>query len=264
VVGSSYERWRESYDEGRTRAYLGFEKRYKDKWRRSITFRVENVDVKSLDTDAPQEIIDDKGSNMLGGVKLGIGRDMTDDQFYPSEGYSFNTSYEQVGGEHTFGVLSGIYRRYKTLSEDLAERKTILATKLQASAIVGDAPPFEKFYAGGQGSLRGFDYRGVSTRGLQTNEASPERKDPVGSDWLLLANAEVTVPMVGETLAALFFVDTGMIDTGGYRAAVGAGIQIMIPQWFGPVPMRFELGVPLMKSDGDETQVFSFSIGRLF
>ena len=74
--------------------------------------------------------------------------------------------------------------------------------------MVGDAPSFEKFYAGGQGSLRGFDYRGVSTRGLQTNVDSPERKDPVGSDWLLLANAEVTVPMVGETLSALFFIIT--------------------------------------------------------
>jgi hypothetical protein len=38
----------------------------------------------------------------------------------------------------------------------------------------------------------------------------------------------------------------------------------MIPQWFGPVPMRFELASPLMKSEGDKTQVFSFSVGALF
>jgi outer membrane protein assembly factor BamA len=218
----------------------------------------------NLDDDVPQEIIDVEGGNLLAGVKLGIGRDLTDDRFNPSTGYNFNTSYEQVGGDYTFGILSGIYRKYNMLYEDLAERKTILATKVQASTIVGDAPPFEKFYAGGQGSLRGFDYRGVSTRGLQTNVPNPERKDPIGSDWLFLASAEVTVPMVGETLSWLFFVDTGAIDTGGYRAAVGTGIQIMIPQWFGPVPMRFELGVPVMKDEDDETQVFSFSIGRLF
>jgi outer membrane protein assembly factor BamA len=72
------------------------------------------------------------------------------------------------------------------------------------------------------------------------------------------------MPLIGENFSALFFVDSGTIDTGGYRAAVGTGIQILIPQWFGPVPMRFELATPLMKDDQDETQTFSFSVGGLF
>jgi outer membrane protein assembly factor BamA len=104
----------------------------------------------------------------------------------------------------------------------------------------------------------------VSTRGLQTNVPNPEREDPIGSDWIILANAEVTVPLIGESIALLFFVDSGEIDTGGYRVGAGSGLQIMIPQWFGPVPMRFELAAPLMKSDGDKTQAFSFSVGTLF
>ncbi len=264
VMGSSYERWRESYNEKRTKGYVGFEKRLKNKWRKSISFRLENVDLSSVDIDAPKEVIDDKENNSLAGLRVGIGRNMTDSKYNPSEGYSFNAGYEQVGGDYTFGVLRGTFRYYKTLFEDLAERKTILATKLYGGAIVGDAPVYEKFYAGGQGSLRGFDYRGVSTRGLQTGVASPQRKDPIGSDWIFLANAEVIVPLAGDNLSALFFVDSGIIDTGNYRAAIGTGIQIMIPQWFGPVPMRFEIAVPFMKSDGDETQVFSFSVGRLF
>jgi outer membrane protein assembly factor BamA len=45
---------------------------------------------------------------------------------------------------------------------------------------------------------------------------------------------------------------------------VGTGIQILIPQWFGPVPMRFELAAPFMKNDEDETRAFSFSVGALF
>lgn len=264
VVASSYERWRESYDEKRTKGYFGFQKRYKNRWRRSIGFRVENVDVGDLDTDAPQEIIDDKGENLIVGVRLGVGRDFTDDKFNPSSGYTFNAGYEQVAGDHTFGILNATHRKYKTLHEDLAERKTILATKLHAATILGDAPSFEKFYAGGQGSIRGFDYRGVSTRGLQTDVASPKRKDPIGSDWIFLANAEVTIPLVSENLSILFFVDSGAIDSGNYRASIGTGIQILIPRWFGPVPMRFEIAAPLMKDGDDETQAFSFSVGKLF
>jgi outer membrane protein assembly factor BamA len=267
LVGSNWERERESYDEGRLKGYVGFEKRYKNRWRRSISFRAENVDVDDLDPDAPREIEEVEGGNALAGIKLGIGRDLTDDRFNPSEGYTFDASYEQVGGDHTFGIVSGIYRSYQTLSEDLNERKTVLAMKLLGASTVGDAPPFEKFYGGGSGlyGIRGFDYRGVSTRGLPTAPStSTERDDPIGSDWIFLASAEVVVPLAAESLSALVFVDSGAIDSGSYRVAAGVGVQILIPQWFGPVPMRFELAGPLMDEDEDDTQVFSFSVGRLF
>ncbi len=265
VTGSSWERYRESYDEGRIKGYVGFEKRYNHGlWFRSISFRAEEVDVDDIDTDAPIEIKSVEGGNFIAGIKLGIERNSTDDEFMPSKGSIFDVSYEQLGGDHSFGILKGAQRWYRTLHEDLAERKTILAIKLLGATTIDEAPPFEKFYGGGTGiySMRGFDYRGVSTRGINT--VTSERDDPIGSDWIFLANAEVTVPLTGESFAALFFIDSGTIDSGGYRAAVGTGIQIMIPQWFGPVPMRFELAVPIMKDDNDDTQVFSFSVGKLF
>ena len=266
LSGSSWERWRESYDEGRLKGFVGLEKREPDKWREAIGFRTENVKIKNIDNDAPAEIKDVKGNNLLAGVRLGVGKDITDSKFNPTTGYNFDVGYEQVTGDYTFGITNATYRRYFTLSEDLAERKIVLATKLSAATTVGDTPPFEKFYAGGTGTygIRGFQYRGVSTRGLQTNVTNPERKDPIGSDWIFLANAEVAVPILSDNFAWLFFVDSGAIDTGGYRVGAGTGIQILIPQWFGPVPMRFELAAPLMKSDGDRTQTFSFSVRTLF
>jgi outer membrane protein assembly complex protein YaeT len=271
VVGLGREWDRECYDEGITRGYVGFERRYKNRWRRSIGFRMGNVEVESIDIDAPKEIKDFEGDNALAGVRLGIGRDLTDDRFNPTKGYSFNAGYEQVGGDHTFGILSGTYRRYGVLYEDLAGRRTILATKLLAATVIGNAPPFEKFYAGGTGTygIRGFDYRGVSTRGVPTTAggvpiAGAEEKDPIGSDWVFLANAEVTVPLVGEEFSALFFIDSGAIDSGNYRASVGTGIQILIPQWFGPVPMRIGVAAPFLKDGADDTETFFFSVGRLF
>ncbi len=268
VSGSSWGRWRESYDEGRTKGFVGLEKREPDKWRKAIGFRAESVKVKNIDDEAPIEIKDVKGDNFLAGVRLGLSKDLTDSRFSPTAGHNFDIGYEQVTGDHTFGIANATYRRYFTLNEDLAERKTVLAAKLLAATVVSNAPPFEKFYAGGTGTfgIRGFEYRGISTRGLQTNVEpnTPERKDPIGSDWIFLANAEVTVPVLSDNVALLFFVDSGAIDTGGYRVGAGTGIQIMIPQWFGPVPMRFELAAPLMKSDGDKTQTFSFSVGTLF
>ncbi|MHC4284181.1 MAG: BamA/OMP85 family outer membrane protein [Planctomycetota bacterium] len=265
VGGSSWERYRESYDEGRVKGHVKFEKRYDHGlWFRSISFRAEEVDIGDIDTDAPIEIKEIEGGTFIAGIKLGIERNSTDDENMPSKGSIFDLSYEQLVGDHSFGILKGAQRWYRTLHEDLAERKTILSIKLLGATTIDEAPPFEKFYGGGTGpySMRGFDYRGVSTRGINT--VTLEREDPIGSDWIFLANAEVTVPLTGENFAALFFIDSGTIDTGGYRAAVGTGIQIMIPQWFGPVPMRFELGVPIMKDDNDDTQTFSFSAGKMF
>jgi outer membrane protein insertion porin family len=261
-LGRSWERFRESHDEERLKGYFGFEQRLRGRWRRSIGFRAENVKVGDLDLDAPQEIIDYKGNTALFGVKFGIGDHAVDNRYKPSKGYAVNADYEQVTGDDDFGVLGGSYTRYFTLHEDVLGRKTVLAAKVQgATIVVGEAPPFEKFYAGGTSlyGLRGFEYRGVSTRGLQTNVAIPEYKDPIGSDWVFLASSEVTVPLVSENFEALFFVDSGTIDTGSYRLSIGTGVQIMVPQVFGDVPMRFEIAAPLLKDDQDETQVFSFS-----
>jgi outer membrane protein assembly factor BamA len=80
----------------------------------------------------------------------------------------------------------------------------------------------------------------------------------------MLANAEISVPLDNEVFSLLFFTDAGLIDSGGVRASIGTGLQILIPQWFGPVPMRFELATPLSKEDEDDTRVFSFSVGALF
>ncbi|MHC4986876.1 MAG: outer membrane protein assembly factor BamA [Planctomycetota bacterium] len=259
VSGSLYDRYRETYDEGRLSGRVGLEKRYSDKWRRGIAFRAEDVEISDLDWDAPQDVVDVEGSNMLFGTRFYIRKDTTDSRFLPSRGYNFDLGYEQVLGDHTFGLLEGAYRRYFTLKEDLDELKTTLETKIHAGTTIGDAPTFERFYLGGIGSwaLRGFEYRGVSPRGGPSDE-------PIGSDWAIVGNAEIAVPLGSETFSWLFFTDAGLIDDGGVRASVGTGIQIMIPQFFGPVPMRFELAAPFMKDEDDETQAFSFSVGALF
>lgn len=266
----SYSRWLESYDERRANMNVGFEHRKWGKWRKSINVRTENVTVEDLDYDAPQEIRDVAGDSMLVGVRLGTGQTKVDDIYMPSEGHVFRVGYEQVTGDFTFGILNSSYVHYWSLYEDILENHTVLAAKVQGGTILGNAPPFEKFYAGGQGaySIRGFDYRGVSPRGLQVFNpgvvGTPTYKDPIGSDWIMTANAEVTVPLIGETFSALTFLDNALVETGGVRTSTGAGIQILIPQWFGPVPMRFEYGIPLKKDEKDDTRGFNFSMGRLF
>jgi outer membrane protein insertion porin family len=268
VLGRSWKWFRESHDESRLKGAFEFEQRMANYWRRSIGFRGENVKIHDLDFDAPVEIRDVEGHSQLFGVRFGVGKSAVDDLYDPTAGWRMNVSYEQLTGDFTFGLLEASYTHYITIYEDVLGRKTVLSGKVRAGTVLGDAPPFEKFYAGGTGryGIRGFEYRGVSTRGLQTNvdPALAWRKDPIGSDWAFIAGTELVVPLIGQNFNGLFFLDSGTVDTGSYRLSVGAGIEIKVPQIFGNVPMRFELGIPLLKSEGDETQVFSFSGGGFF
>ncbi|MBN1506339.1 MAG: BamA/TamA family outer membrane protein [Sedimentisphaerales bacterium] len=286
VGGRSWERFYESYDEKRLKGTVEFERRLDrlwpldnfglwgeapdTKWRPSIGFRAENVRVGHLDYDAPQEIRDFKGSTALYGARLGIGRSAVDDQFNPAKGHKFGAWYEQVTGDEDFGLLEGSYTHYFTLHTDVLDRKTVLAAKVLAGTVLGSAPPFEKYYAGGSSryGIRGFEYRGISPRGVPVdpsgNVLPRERKDPIGSDWIFLANAEVVIPLVGENFGGLFFVDSGTVESGQYRLSIGAGFQILIPQLFGNIPMRFEFGWPLFQDDDDEPQVFSISQPGMF
>ncbi|MEN6426232.1 MAG: POTRA domain-containing protein [Phycisphaerales bacterium] len=268
TLGQSWKRYRESYDEKRLKGGFGFEQRVDEQWRRSIGFRAEDVGVGDLDYDAPQEIRDVKGDTQLYGVRFGLGFSGVDDVYDPGEGRNVGAFYEQVTGDDAFGILEGSYTHYFTLHEDVLGRRTILSGKLLAGTMVGDAPPFEKYYAGGTSryGIRGFEYRGVSTRGLQTNvdPAYAQRKDPVGSDWVFLAGAEITIPLVGENFGLLLFTDSGTVDTGSYRLSIGMGIEIKVPQVFGNMPIRFEIATPLLRDDEDETQIFSFSGGGMF
>ncbi|MGE4286625.1 MAG: outer membrane protein assembly factor BamA [Phycisphaerae bacterium] len=263
-LGSSrFYRGRESFDEVRDKAYFGLTRRYEDNWYLGMDFRIERVSVESIEAEAPAEVFDVAGDTTLFGSKFSITKRETDSRFLPTKGYRFDMSYEFVGGDYSFGIASSTLTNYRTLHEDIAGRKTVFTTKLHGAGIVGDAPLFEKFYAGGSGSLRGFDYRGVGPRG-ESSTTPGDFDDPIGSDWVLLAGSEVAIPLSSDRYNWLFFVDAGALDDNELRASIGTGIEILIPQWFGPVPMRFELAAPISKADNDETQVFSFSMGRLF
>ena len=272
-----FRRWRESYLEKRRGASIGLGRRFKNDWSTDITLRAEQINIGQLDegfraldpctgapTDwgyiAPQDAIDVKGSNYLASLRFGLGYDSTDSFFMPTEGEKLYMSWEQVGamgGDFSFAALSASGTIFRTIYEDILERKTVVAATARGSNIIGDAPLFERYYAGGIGSLRGFDYRGVSPRG-------GVKQDPIGSDYIFLAGAELTHPLYEEVIFGKMFCDTGLVSTGPYRVTVGFGLQLVVPQLFQMIPMHFDFGWPVIKGEQDDTRVFSFSFGMNF
>lgn len=256
-----FTRERESYDESRIGAQASLGKMFKNRWYGELAGRVEDVRIDSLDDDAPPEVIDVKGDNLLAGLKGSLVRDRTDSRWLPSRGDRFAVGYEQVTGDFNFGKADSSYSRYYTAYVDALDRKHILAGRVSAEGIVGgDAPVFEKYYGGGIGDIRGFEYRGISPRSKGTDE-------PIGGNFKFYAGSEYTYPIYAENLRGVFFLDSGTVEDDytitTYRVSVGMGIRLLIP-YFGPVPMSLDFGFPISKSDEDDTQLLSFSFGWVF
>lgn len=262
-----FTRGRDGYDERRGGGNISFGKRFERgplrRWAGEIALRGENVNVRDVDLFAARDIREAEGSSALTSVKGSLVLDRTDNRFVPTRGDRIRLSYEQagaLGGDFTFSRLSAGYTWHKTVGTDLLDRKSVLSLRARTGVIVGDAPVFERYYAGGIGSIRGFEFRGVSPReGLDNN--------PVGGDFMMLLGAEYTFPLYGEILRGVVFTDMGTVESSvtirDWRASVGAGIRLQIDR-LGPLPIEFDLALPVTTGPDDDEQVFSFFIGTTF
>ena len=248
-----------SYRESHIGYMLSLGERFRQNWSLEEAVRVEGVDISSVDPAAAQEIQDASGMHLLVGGKFTLAHDTTDNRFSPSAGDRFYVSAEPITGSDTFAKLTTGYTAYQTLRTDVYDRKTILSERVTAGYIPGSAPFFERFYAGGIDSMRGFAFRSVSPR-----EGALE--DPIGGNFEFLASTEYIFPLIAKS-QGVFFVDTGTVEAtpgfSAYRAAVGFEVRIPI-DFFGSVPLTLGVGVPVLKQSGDKAQYFHFMFGASF
>jgi outer membrane protein insertion porin family len=258
-------RIREHYDEIRAGATTSLGRRFgkEYEWSARANLRGEDVQISSIDNKplrAP-EILAGEGHHTVTSAGFDIRRDTTDNVFLPSRGTVLDFGYERVGalgGPYNFDKLTAEADWYYTLKEDLLDRKTILSLRGRAGYIPGgNAPFFEKFYGGGGGSVRGFQYRGISPR------SGPDH-DPVGGDFSLTGTAEIGFPLAGEALRGVVFTDVGTVESnltiGTLRASVGFGFRLNLPI-FGNLPLALDFGFPLTTARDDDKQIISFSLG---
>lgn len=143
----------------------------------------------------------------------------------------------------------------------LQEEKTILAGRVKLGSIVGGeeltVPADRLFYAGGGGSVRGYEYQGVGPR-LPDNT-------PRGGLSLFETSLEVRRKVFG-SFQGVAFVDAGAVgfdetpDFSAMRYAAGVGVRYLLP--FGPI--RADIAIPLDKREGDPAFQVYISLGQAF
>ncbi len=277
--GRSFDREREDYDEGRVGAFVTFGKRFGDVWSASVRGRYEAIDISSIDADAPIDVFNVGDDSDIAALALTVSRSTVDNRIFPTRGTRVVAGFEQagaLGGDYDFSKATAEFQAFFTVDEDFFERKTVLSIKSEIGYIFpdGESPLFERFYAGGHRSFRGFEFRGVGPRGLTSGPDltfgtadDVVGDDPVGGDFVFLLGTEYNFPIWQEVLRGVLFVDSGTVQDDfafdQYRVAVGAGIRLNVP-FLGQAPFAFDFAVPLIKEPGDEERVFSFSLALPF
>lgn len=231
------------------------------------TYRIERVRIADLEPDAVPDAVRVAGTNFVSGLRLSLTYDqnLIDQDFVLYSGYAITVYHETVGlalgGDfdfHQAGVEANVQfplfawpRNHKWVLQFRGEMGW------QREFLKQDIPLFERFYAGGQASIRGFRFRSVSPK---------QRGDPVGGRWLLRGTVELSYPIFKDILRGVVFTDMGAVTVShrefsrdDLRVAAGFGFRIKVP--FFPAPVALDFAWPLKKKDVDEPQVFSFAVG---
>jgi outer membrane protein insertion porin family len=190
-------------------------------------------------------------------------RDSRDSALVPTIG-----RYQRVNLEV---APAGTLKYYRAIYQDQYFKPLFRTVTLALNGEVGYGrglqgkpfPIFKNFYAGGIGSVRGYDGSSLGPRAANG--------DPLGGASRLVANAELQFPFPGSgndrTLRWFTFVDGGNVFADQERIKVSelrysAGIGI---SWVSPIgPLKLSYGKALNAKPEDKKQTFQFQLGTGF
>jgi outer membrane protein insertion porin family len=252
-----YDRIYNEYTEERLGTRVTIGRKLNKYWTASGSIRVEEVGIHNVASYEPLEIQSVAGENFLVGLRAGVTRDSRDSFVRPTEGSLVDFSFEEVLGDFTFPVINLEGNKYWTVwQRPDGSGRHVLAARSQLSWAGSNAPVFERFYAGGFRSMRGFEFRGV---GPDVNGFK------VGGDFMFLNSLEYQIPvMANDNIYFVGFIDSGTVEPRvqieDYRVTAGVGMRLVVPL-LGPVPIALDFGFPIVKAQTDKDQVFSFWVG---
>jgi translocation and assembly module TamA len=158
-----------------------------------------------------------------------------------------------------FARLTGEASGYFDIGENL-----IGAVRGKIGTIAGPngVPPDRLFFAGGGGSVRGYEYQSLSPRAVDPVDGTVTL---IGGRSLIEMSAEVRW-RAGDRLGYVAFLDAGAAGSNveppidQMRAGVGVGVRY----YAGFGPLRADIAIPLNKEEGDADFQIYISIGQAF
>ncbi|MEW7990870.1 MAG: outer membrane protein assembly factor BamA [Candidatus Thiodiazotropha sp.] len=259
---------RYSTDVGRLGVHFGIPLTEFDRLRFSLAYERTTFFLGSSPSDEIMEFIDTNGDEFDDFELVGSWiHDTRDRAIFPNR-----------GGRQVFSIETNIpgsdlqYYRVRYNNAHYFQLTNALTLKLNGELGYGEGygeddelPFFRNFFAGGIGSVRGFE---ENTLGPQDSQ-----DDALGANARIVGQMELLFPAFGDefkdTVRAGFFVDVGNVfDLEGgeevewdlFRASAG-----LMLSWFSPVgALSFSWGYPIKEEEGDDIKNLQFRIGGGF
>lgn len=207
---------------------------------------------------------------------LGWARDTLDNPLFPNSGTQQRVSLEASvpGNDLEYYRLSYSASAYFPLSKSITY-------KIKGSMDYGDGygdtlelPFYKNFYAGGSGSVRGYEARSLGPQDENCPPTTPILCDPnlpIGGNKRFLANTELLFPFPGaadnKSMRLSAFVDAGMVygpkeNVDLKKLRYSAGIAF---NWFSPIgPLSISYAFPLNEKPDDQLESLQFTLGQAF
>ena len=166
-----------------------------------------------------------------------------DQDLYPTRGRRLGAEFRGTSdalGSNTSFLQATVRARWVRA---LGSRSRVLARGAAGFTLKSDfdeLPPSVRFFAGGDESVRGYDFESLGPTDTEGNV--------IGGSHLLVASIEYEHRLRGDFYGAVF-VDAGnAFDDFDVDPEIGAGVGL---KWRSPVgPLRVYLGYPLTDDDG--------------
>jgi len=243
----------DAFDSIEYNASLGFERELSDIWR--LTANTELV---------ATEIDDREGERtfLIGSLAMGIGRDTRNDILDPTHG-----SYLRLSATPHLAEQNNVFTFFKNEFEASAYQRldadadVVLAERVKLGSISGARrqrlPASRRFFSGGGGSNRGFDFQ----------EAGPldADGDPIGGRSIFEATLETRI-RVARNFGVVPFVDVSRVwedqlpQFDNLRWGTGIGFRYFT----GFAPIRVDIAFPVNKRSTDDSVQFFISLGQSF
>jgi len=252
-----------SYDEQRTGGDIRLGRAFGEFNRGDLTYRLEEVKISDVPSNASSDFKAEEGTNTVSSFTAQLSRDTRDSVFNPTKGYTGYFSTEVAGGP--FGADKDFIKNlvggslYMTHFENLVLELSLRAGTVDTFSDSPRVPIYERFFAGGANTIRGYKERRVGPKDVSG--------EPIGGRSMVIANMEYTFPLF-EYIKGAAFYDVGNvwdkvsdIGSGDYKSGTGMGVRIKTP--LGPI--KLDYGFPLDKLPGEKKQGrFYFSMSRGF
>ncbi|MDR2724999.1 MAG: BamA/TamA family outer membrane protein [Candidatus Adiutrix sp.] len=233
----------------------GLERRLSRRWRASLSGYLEGGVLEDPDRSREQFHVV--------GLPVTAGYDRTDDLLDPTRGARLNLMAAPYIGTYREGFQVFRTRLEGQAFLPLGTPRAVLALRGLWGGLWGiddsqEIPSSLRFYSGGGGSVRGYDYQSVGPR-------SGDGK-PLGGLAQVETGAEARLRFT-ESLGAVAFLDGGTVYARATDRlfqelmwGTGAGLR-----YFTPVgPVRLDVAVPLDRRPGDSSWQLYLSLGQSF